>query len=1313
MAAVVKPDKELGGRFEIEQLVASGGMATVYRARDRASGAHVALKLLSAAQGHGHVSERFAREARILSTLHHPGIVAYVAHGKTHEGQLFLAMQWLDGEDLAARLRRGPLALRESLTFVRQVAAALLSAHERRIVHRDIKPSNLFLRDGKVEHATMLDFGIARDMTAMEMLTKTGSLFGTPSYIAPERARGQKEVLPAADIFSMGCVFYECLAGRRPFDADHVAGVLARILFDQPAPLSRARPNVPEAWARLISRMLEKDPGRRPRDAAELLQELHALPDAPDEPDGPSRAPATPSKSWVGVEQTLATVVLATPREAVGRDISSLDLAEVKQVHRSFEALQSMLTRLGSRLEVLADGSLLACVNIKDNAKDQAIVAARTALAIREQWTDARIAVATGRSAVEPQVPVGEAVDRVTLLLTQGQTRSLEAAPTEGIILDEMTASLLDSRFVLAPFDGGALLLEERANADEARLLLGKPTPCVGREQELSQLESILSRCIDEEVAQAVLLTAPPGAGKSRLRHEFLRRQGAKGAPLTTLLGAGDPLSASSPYGLLSQALRRHAGLDKVESQVESPAERRERLRARLCEHIEPSDAQRVAELLGELCGIPFPADASAALAAARSDSKLMSEQIAQAFLDWLRAECAAGPVLFVFEDLQWGDKLTVNLIDVALREVSERPIFVLAVARPEVSELFPGLWSGRAHAIPLHPLSRRASERLVREVLGEAALRPGDVARIVEQSNGNALFLEELIRAAAEGKGDEVPETVIAMLQGRLSRLSAEARTVLRAASVFGETFWASGVRFLCEPSVRFDITTEIDRLVTLEILEKHPRSRFPEESEHGFRHALVRDAAYSLLADANRVTGHRLACRYLVEIGETDAMALAEHALRGEDNDRAIEFFLRAADQSLELNDLEGALSRAAQGVACGAKGEPLGIFRAIQCLASFGLASWAKAAEAGLDAIEFLPRGGLWWCRVFERLFHVLPTTGNVERFQELIHVFAEVEPDPSARSPHACAAAYLVGMFGLMGARDALTPWLSRLEAIRASIPEHDAYAHGTLTACEAWAKYVMDPDVYLALRLGQASVSAFEQARHPIKLVVAMIVSGMARAYLADLPGAEETLRRAVKIARDARDPYSISNSEVYLGTALLDSPGHLDEAETLATAILETNFSEVYVGIARWILASVRLQRGQAPEAEAEARRAIDLLTHFQPYMPMAQSVLIRALGRQGRLEEAADVARKGLDLLASLGGTGFSEVPLRVAAAEALDAAGEPDEGRRALRSALDQIGLRADKIPDPAERERYITGRPENIRAHELARAWFGEAG
>ncbi|MBK9266562.1 MAG: serine/threonine protein kinase [Polyangiaceae bacterium] len=267
----------VSGRFEIERLASSGGMAVVYRAIDRTTGTPVALKVLHAegARFAGH----FARESYVLAELDHPGIVRYIAHGSTPSGELFLAMEWLEGEDLAQRCKRGPLAVADTVTLGMRVAQALGAAHARGVVHRDIKPSNLFLPDRDIAQAKILDFGISRPQ-ATRPATRTGILLGTPGYMAPEQIIGAPTIDPRADVFALGCVLYECLTGRPAFEAEHLMVLLSKMRAPEPPRPVDVRPDVPAALDEIIARMLSSDPAHRPEDGAAVAREIAMLDDA-------------------------------------------------------------------------------------------------------------------------------------------------------------------------------------------------------------------------------------------------------------------------------------------------------------------------------------------------------------------------------------------------------------------------------------------------------------------------------------------------------------------------------------------------------------------------------------------------------------------------------------------------------------------------------------------------------------------------------------------------------------------------------------------------------------------------------------------------------------------------------------------------------------------------------------------------------------------------------------------------------------------------------------------------------------------------
>lgn len=857
----------IAGRYLIERTAGSGGMGTVYRALDQYSGCPVALKLLNSS-GDAHESERFIREGRLLAELRHPGIVGYVAHGQDTSGALYLAMDWLEGEDLATRLRRGPLSVSESVLLLRRLAEALSVPHQRSIVHRDIKPSNIFLRQGQVDGAAVLDFGIARRRTGSHAVTRTGALIGTPEYMSPEQARGERELSPATDIFSLGSVLYECLVGQPPFSGEHVAVVLVKILFEEPSALPEILALAPAGLGNLLQSMLAKDPRQRPADARELLASLVKIPLTTATEVMPGFKFQLPTPRFLENEQSLVSMVVATAPAEQERIESGSVNAQNLEPPGFQQSLRDALAQMGAQVEWLLDRTLIATISGTESATDQAAQAARAALIIKERWPGAKIALATGRALTRGQTPIGEVADRAGALLKSIPASSPTHVHTlTGVWLDSTSAGLLGTQFIVTEQHGQAMLTGENVGSDQTRLLLGKPTQCVGREVELGVLENLLAACISDSEATAALVVAPPGIGKSRLRHEFLRRLGTRTQEGTLLIGHASMIGSGQPYSVLADALRRQCGLRGGEP---LPVQRG-RLQARLAESLALTEAQPIAEFIGEMCGISSPTQESLQLRAARSDPRMMARQISNSVIAFLRSECGRKPVLLVLEDLHWSDALSVRVVEEALAELHEQPLMVLGLARPEVHELFPLLFKhANARVIPLKGLSKRAAERLVIQVLGRDA-SPERVTQVVEQAHGNVLFLEELIRSAADQQTAALPGTVLAMLQARLGRLEAGARRALRAASVLGTTFWDGSIATLLEDALSAtpgQLEGWLNTLQKEELIEQHSTSRFPGQTEYRFRHALMREAAYELLTDEDRHHGHGLAARYLISL-------------------------------------------------------------------------------------------------------------------------------------------------------------------------------------------------------------------------------------------------------------------------------------------------------------------------------------------------------------------------------------------------------------------------------------------------------------
>jgi hypothetical protein len=1158
----MQPGDIIAERFVAEHLAGGGGMGAVWRALDRHTGAPVAVKVL-----HHRVAPsdaaRLAREAQVLAGLRHPGVVRYVDHGTTADGFGFLVMEWLDGEDLAARLRAGPLGVGDSLVLLGAITDALAAVHARGVVHRDLKPQNIFLPGGDLRAVKLVDFGIARWDEAMYAMTRTGTIVGTPGYMAPEQARGERDLDARVDVFALGCVVFECLAGSSPFAADNMLAALTRLALEDAPRVRAARADVPPALDELVAAMLVRDPARRFAHGA---------------------------------------------------------------------ALRAALDAIGAQLP--------------------------TALAV-----------------ADPVAP------RVSL-------------------------SARELRLVPAPADptGRTLDLEPRP-ATASHTLLGRASPFVGRERELRTLTATWEECVEDSVARAVLVTGAAGSGKSRLRDEWLRGFNAPGgdAPLV-LLARGDAVRAGAPYGLVSRVLRLACGVDDEGT----TASRQAALRTQVARTVGAGDVDRVTHFLGELAGVGFPEEASAQLRAARHNPRLMGDQVGRSWEDWLAATCERRPVMLVLDDVQWGDRPSLDLVDAALRALHDRSLLVLALGRPEVHERFPGLWAERAvQALPLGELSRRAAERLVRMALGDVEAEA--LERVIARAGGNAFLLEELLRAVAEGRGDVLPESVRAVAQARLETLAPEHRRLLRAASVFGRGFPAAGVAALLGQST--PPREELEALARLEMLQRRSDRGAAEREDFVFRHDLLREAAYAMLTEDDRALGHRLAGAWLEQRGETDALLLAEHFERGGQPERGVPWWLRAAEQALGANDLAAALERAERGVAAGAAGEAKGALRALEAEVLRWQGLHARADGCAQEALALLPRGAARWYEAASELMLARWSRGD----RTMVPALAETlfaAPDEAVTFPaRARAISTLAGVLPEEGRAELerrIEAWFSPFDDAR--LADDPLLATRVFHVRSAFAHQRGDTGAYLTLK--RAYHTALEALGDRRNACINQDNIGYAHTLLGQWEAAEAVLRGALAQAE------SMGLSEVAAGirdnlAIALARLGALDEAraqETTALAFFVAHEQFHYELDARFTLAFIDFLAGDLEAAERAARLCL-----ARPYpdnpQPRCQALLARILLASGRGDEAMALTSVALAALAR-GEAEVDQALVRLARAEALWTTGDLRGARAMIVEARTRLLARADRIADRAQRASFLERVPENASTLALALALTGES-
>ncbi|HEY5086409.1 MAG TPA: serine/threonine-protein kinase, partial [Gemmatimonadaceae bacterium] len=270
--------KTLAGSYVLERELGGGGMSKVFLADELRLGRKVVVKVLSPELAAGISAERFEREIRLAASLQQANIVPLLSTGDT-DGLPFYTMPFVDGESLRVRLAHQPgLQVLDIVRILGDVARALQYAHERGVVHRDIKPDNVLLSGGT---AVVTDFGIAKALSASRTagagatLTQLGTSMGTPAYMAPEQAVGDPDTDARADIYALGCMAYELLAGHPPFHDRSPQRVLAAQISEAPKPIASLRPDAPAALCDLVMRCLAKDADDRPQSAAEVIVALN------------------------------------------------------------------------------------------------------------------------------------------------------------------------------------------------------------------------------------------------------------------------------------------------------------------------------------------------------------------------------------------------------------------------------------------------------------------------------------------------------------------------------------------------------------------------------------------------------------------------------------------------------------------------------------------------------------------------------------------------------------------------------------------------------------------------------------------------------------------------------------------------------------------------------------------------------------------------------------------------------------------------------------------------------------------------------
>ena len=744
-------------------------MGTVYQAIDLRTGALAAVKIVAVRN----ISDvaRFDQEATLLQELAHPGIVHYVDHGLTTHGDPYIAMEWLEGETLDERLARGKLAPAGVAHLAARALDALAAAHQHGIVHRDIKPSNMFLAGWRLFDVRIIDFGVARRVEDPRRNTRRGSTVGTPSYSSPEQARGESDIDGRADIFSLGCVLFECLSGRPPFYGPSPQEVLQRICLT-PVPSLRERcEDVDPELATLIDSMLVQDRSHRPGNGRELagrFRDIATRLGAAEERATPASEPGLPPEGVSGQEARMLCGLLLVDDQLVQSPVEQEP------------ALERIGEELGLQIYALAPASRLVWQKQPGLLGDQIKDMSRAAARLRSAFPGARQSLAVGRATVLAGAAAGPLTEALISLVPE----------QPGVVrLDDTVARLLPLS-ALARAEGAESAPPRylRPDGDPEPSLVSvdsREPPLTGREREIERLLETFTECVRAEAAHLVLYEGAEGMGKSRLARALVseaRNHGARGAAY--LLRARRD-RAGQPYSLVAPLLLGdfpEARLGEAAPAAARQAAFVEHLAAILerhpvllvCDDLQWADRQSLRLLeaaLRELAQRPLlvvgfarpelfaekPLPLSTPVGHERLRLPALSAEAGQTLLRWHRGRTSPDIETYVFDRWQGNPFYLSELALVASRQTLVAPDTVLGQVEPRLARLddeprrvlrAASLLGDQFQFEGVLSLLGLKGRRALEEAL--AALCEADVIRRVGVQGGSFAFRSRLLREAA-----------------------------------------------------------------------------------------------------------------------------------------------------------------------------------------------------------------------------------------------------------------------------------------------------------------------------------------------------------------------------------------------------------------------------------------------------------------------------------------------------------------------------------------------------------------------------------
>jgi len=1241
---------------------------------------------------------RFEKEATIR--IDHPNVVTVLDAGTADDGTPYIVLELLEGRPLSDIVEDRCLTPAVAVDLGIDICVGLAAAHDAGVVHRDLKPENIFIcDDGTIK---ILDFGIALLDTDPERVTNHGMIVGTPWYLSPEQASGGEGLDHRTDLWSVGALLYEALAGQTPFEYEGMLQTVLAILRDELPPLRTIAPHVPPALAVVIERCLVKNARFRWSSADALRRALEEV----DVSDAAAAASAPVTRSTIAVgEKRLVAVLFA---EGVANP----------------DALRGAVEDRGGQYLPLYAGRAVGLFGGESWEGDELSRAVEAGLAAR--GAAGHVAVVAGHAMGHGAGISGQA------LAAAEHGAKVESA---GVVIDARSAKLLDAGYAAEDLGDGMLevtsprrqtsipprpslgagALRDAASPalagayrdslappgpDFAQDSLAPPAlgaPLIGRSMEVAQVDHALRQMLEGRRATAVLVVGPTGIGKSRLREEMQTRLAEHSDDATMLFARAETLGKGSAFSLLAGALNRHArivaGSDGAQIDVGAPMEeRREAVRC-LAESglTDPIRIEETAPFLGELLEVHF--EEAPGLAAARNDPRVMAERIRLAVRDLFAGLASRGPLTLALEDVQWSDDATLDIVEELLDYLADMPFLAFLTARPWIDQGRPD-YLGAQGVIRIKPSPLLAADVVeLATTLGQRRLSPEMIRRIGERCGGNPLFVEQTVAELLSREfftdtteDFPLPLTVEAAVQSRLDHLPPLERSLCRYAAVLGRSFSVEELESLGV----VDAAMHLDSLARRDIIVARAASRVGKGREYRFRVGIVSEVAYEMLGRDQRSEAHRRVAEVLAHLGEAGAEELAMHFEKGGERGKAADHYAQAA-----LN--------------AGRQGDVASVVRCSDKALEYGVRDGVRF-ELRMSRANALHFQGL----IPEALVELEDAMGCAATGAQRARVHSERGADYllTGKSDEALdELAWAVALGEKAGDSEIVSRALLRRAAVRfgrgelsgATADVEDA-GRGIAEGSALMAR-VVEFRAYVANARGEFSKAQalFRDAIAIFDATGDMQRSVRSRANLADIynsvrayEDAEQALRRAVEDCRRVGNRLSEGWASVNLGRALIGLDRCLEAKECIAVAMqIGRDAPHVLLqAVAHYWRGWAYLGADDTREACTAAEEATSfaakngLATREASALALLASVRIAL----AHTDLALEAASRGIKIRDDVGALDDGEAELFLAYGRALAANGHPRDAADAWAAGRQVVARLAMGITDDVTRERFL---------------------